>query len=63
MSIPGGFGGDCGLTEMMKCIPLIEIIWWTKSPWFQTYPRGVEAAQQTAMQAAARQVSDVPSWG
>jgi len=27
---------------MMKCIPLVEVIWWTKSPWFQTYPRGVE---------------------
>jgi len=42
MSTPRGFGGDCGSTEMMKCIPLVEVIWWTKSPWFQTYPRGVE---------------------
>lgn len=43
MSTPWGFGGDCGSTEMMKCIPLVEVIWWAKSPWFQTYPRGVEA--------------------
>ena len=45
MSTPRGFGGDCGSTEMMKCIPLVEVIWWTKSPWFQTYPRGVEVTE------------------